>query len=65
MTRSKYEAEMRLAMGVARYAMREGLTPEEAVQAIKKHRKVVQSLDRPQAHDEGVATTTQKRCVAE
>lgn len=52
-------------MGVARYAMRDGLTPEEAVQAIKKHRKVVQSLDRPQAHDEGVATTTQKRCVAE
>lgn len=54
--RTKQEAEMRLSMGVARIAMRQGQTPEEAVQAIKSHLAVMASLDRPQlqADDEVV-----------
>ena len=61
--RSKHEAEMRLAMGVARKAMRDGLTPAEAVQAIKSHRDLVQSLDRPQAGAD-VDSTATERCQA-
>lgn len=63
MKRSKQEAEMRLAMGVARKAMREGLTPAEAVQAIKSHRELVQSLDRPHAGVDADSIAT-NRCQA-
>lgn len=63
MTRSKHEAEMRLAMGVARKAMRDGSTPAEALQAIKSHRDLVQSLDRPHAGVDADSTAT-KRCQA-
>lgn len=48
-------------MGVARMAMRQGMRPDAAVQAIKRHRDTVQSLDRPQ---DNAATAEIDTCKA-
>lgn len=46
--RTKHEAELRLSLGAARIAMREGKTPQEAVQAVTEHRVLMDALSHPQ-----------------
>lgn len=47
--RTKHEAELRLSLGAARIAMRAGKTPQEAVQAVREHRSLMDTLSRPQS----------------
>lgn len=55
--RTRHEAELRLSLGSARIAMREGKTPQEAVQAVKEHRALMDALSNPQPPmDENIAT---------
>jgi hypothetical protein len=63
--RTKHEAEVRLSLGVARIAMRQGKTPQEAVQAVKDHIAVTRSLDRPNAGATEDERPSLKKCCAD
>jgi len=44
--RTKHGAELRLSMGVARFALHEGKSPEQGLQAVRDHLALLRDLDR-------------------
>lgn len=51
-SRTKHEAKLRLSMGVARTAMRDGKSPIEALQEMRDHFALMRRLDNSD-HDFG------------
>ena len=43
--RTKDEAQLRMAMGVARFAMRQGLDPADGVKLLRQYLTTVKALD--------------------